>query len=163
MVLAVSGALAQHADFDWQIPPPFPRLQVLRDNRTNAAKVELGRHLFYDARLSVNGRQSCATCHRQELAFADGRAVAVGTTGEVHPRGSMNLANVAYAPALTWANPTLQSLESQALIPMLGTHPIELGLAGEEVTLLLSVRLDLPRKNGRVRDKDYTACRNCAS
>ena len=80
----------------------------------SAAKVELGRYLFYDKRMSVNGKESCANCHRQELAFTDGRARAEGTTGQVHPRSSMSLVNVAYAPLLTWANPTLDSLEEQA-------------------------------------------------
>ena len=85
------------------------------------AKVELGRRLFYDKRMSVNGKQSCASCHRQELAFTDGKARAEGSTGEMHPRGSMSLANVAYNPALTWANPALIALEDQALVPMFGT------------------------------------------
>jgi cytochrome c peroxidase len=80
------------------------------------AKAELGRHLFYDTRLSGNGTQSCATCHEQERAFTDGRARAVGSTGEVHPRGSMSLVNVGYAAALTWGNPTLTRLEDQALV-----------------------------------------------
>ena len=40
----------------------------------------------------------------------------------------MSLVNVAYAAALTWANPTLTRLEDQALVPMYGEHPIELGL-----------------------------------
>ena len=51
----------------------------------------------------------------------------------------MSLANVAYRDALTWANPTLRSLEEQALVPMLGTDPVELGLAGHE----LRVRAEL--------------------
>src|SRR3977135_2466727 len=96
------------------------------------AKVELGRYLFYDKRISVNGKESCGSCHRQELAFTDGRARAEGTTGQVHPRSSMSLVNVAYVPSLTWANPTLGSLEEQALTPMLGEEPIELGLKGHE-------------------------------
>ena len=54
-------------------------------NPMSEAKAELGRHLFYDTRLSGNGTQSCATCHEQERAFTDGRARAVGSTGEVHP------------------------------------------------------------------------------
>ena len=70
-----------------------------------AAKVELGRYLFYDKRMSVNGKSSCATCHKQELAFTDGRAVGVGATGELHPRSAMSLVNVAYSAALTWSNP----------------------------------------------------------
>ena len=48
-----------------------------------AAKVALGRALFYDTRLSINGEMSCGSCHRQELAFTDGRPVAIGTTGEL--------------------------------------------------------------------------------
>jgi cytochrome c peroxidase len=108
----------------------------------SAAKVELGRYLFYDKRMSVNGKESCGTCHRQELAFTDGRAHAEGTTGELHPRSSMSLVNVAYASTLTWANPTLTSLEEQALVPMRGEQPIELGLKGHEADFLSAVRGD---------------------
>lgn len=130
------GLLAQAPDFRWNIPAPFPEPPVPAENPMSAAKVELGRRLFYDKRLSINGQQSCASCHRQELAFTDGRARAVGATGELHPRGSMSLANVAYSPALTWANPTLALLEDQALIPLLGTKPVELGMGGEEERFL---------------------------
>jgi cytochrome c peroxidase len=105
-------------------------------------KVELGRYLFYDKRISVNGKESCGTCHRQELAFTDGRAHAEGTTGQAHPRSAMSLVNVAYAPTLTWADPTVHSLEEQALMPMLGEHPIELGLKGHEQDFLNAVRSD---------------------
>jgi cytochrome c peroxidase len=105
----------------------------------SAAKVDLGRHLFYDKRLSVNGTESCATCHRQRLAFTDGLAHARGATGKFHPRSSMSLANVGYAPSLTWADPALTRLEDQALIPMLGDTPVELGLKnrGSEILALL--------------------------
>lgn len=58
------------------------------------------------------------------------------TTGQFHPRSTMSLANVAYAPSLTWANPPLDSLEEQALVPMLGEEPIELGLKGYEAAFL---------------------------
>ena len=100
------------------------------------AKVELGRYLFYDTRLSFNGKESCATCHKQTLAFTDGRAHAEGTTGQLHPRSSMSLVNVAYATSLTWANPALTSLEEQALGPMLNDDPIELGLKGHEAAVV---------------------------
>jgi cytochrome c peroxidase len=82
--------------------------------------------------MSSNGKTSCSSCHRQELAFTDGRAQAEGTTGELHPRSSMSLANIGYSPVLTWANPTLSSLEEQAKVPMFGAEPIELGLKGHE-------------------------------
>lgn len=94
----------------------------------SAAKVELGRHLFYDTRLSSTGTFSCATCHQQARAFADEKPQGVGVTGQVHRRGAMSLANVAYLPVLTWANPTVRRLEEQALVPMFGTEPVELGL-----------------------------------
>jgi cytochrome c peroxidase len=115
---------------------------VPSDNPMNQAKVELGRRLFYDLRMSVNQKQSCGSCHRQELAFTDGKARAEGTTGAIHPRGSMSLVNVAYTPLLTWANPTVQTLEEQMLLPMFGVDPVELGMRGREVEFLTIVRRD---------------------
>lgn len=104
------------------------------------AKVELGRHLFYDTRLSVNGKQSCASCHDQAKAFTDGKARAEGTTGEIHPRSSMSIVNIAYTPVLTWANPNMKQLERQALVPMFGEHPVELGLSGKETDVLAKLK-----------------------
>lgn len=124
------------SDFAWNLPKGFPRPPVPLDNPMTTAKVELGRYLFYDKRVSVNGTQACASCHQQEFAFTDGRARAKGATGEIHPRSSMSLVNVAYAPSLTWENPKLDSIEEQALIPMLGENPVELGLKGREQAYL---------------------------
>jgi len=106
----------------------------------SAVKVRLGRFLFYDKRLSVNGTQSCATCHKQELAFTDGRAFGLGATGQSHSRSAMSLVNVAYSAVLTWSNPNLRSLEEQALTPMFGEHPVELGMHGRESELLARLR-----------------------
>ncbi|MBI1353201.1 MAG: di-heme enzyme [Acidobacteria bacterium] len=130
--------------FVWDLPPGFPEPWVPADNPMTAAKVELGRRLFYDPRLSANRTQSCGSCHRQELAFTDGRARGLGSTGEEHPRGSMSLANVAYAPTLTWAHPTLDSLELQARVPLFGVDPVELGQAGREEALLEILRRSEP-------------------
>lgn len=136
-----SAALcADSAPYAWNLPKGFPKPRVPADNPMTAAKVELGRRLFYDSRLSGNGQASCATCHRQELAFTDGRPVSVGSTGEKHPRSAMSLVNIAYSSALTWSNPQMKELEMQALVPMLGAHPIELGL--QEDALLSALRSD---------------------
>jgi cytochrome c peroxidase len=116
----------------WDLPEGFPEPYVPQDNPMSAAKVELGRHLFYDTRMSGSGTYACATCHLQELAFTDGVAHAVGETGEVHRRNSMSLTNVAYNASLTWAHPLLLELERQALVPMFGDDPIELGLDSED-------------------------------
>jgi len=101
------------------------------------ALVELGRLLFYDPRLSGNATQSCASCHQQELAFTDGRARAVGSTGQAHDRSAMSLVNIRELKALTWSNPSMTSLEKQALVPMFGDHPVELGARREDVVRLL--------------------------
>src|SRR5215470_437121 len=93
VLIATAPLLAQSGSFDWHIPKPFPRPVVPADNPMNPVKVELGRYVFYDKRLSSNGKTSCASCHRPELAFTDGLAQAQGTTGELHPRSSMSLAN----------------------------------------------------------------------
>jgi cytochrome c peroxidase len=109
-------------------------------------KARLGRYVFYDKRISVNGTQSCASCHRQELAFTNGNAMPLGATGQRHPRKAMSLVNVAYGAVLTWSNPNLRSLEQQALIPMFSEHPIELGLQGREGSLVGLLRSDLVYK-----------------
>jgi cytochrome c peroxidase len=127
-VVSIGGASVAQTRYPWSVPAGFPLPPVPADNPLTEENVALGRHLFYDSRLSGNGQQSCATCHQQRLAFTDGRARSVGSTGELHPRSSMSLVNVAYAAALTWANPTLTRLEEQALVPMYGDHPVELGL-----------------------------------
>jgi cytochrome c peroxidase len=59
-------------------------------------------------------------------------------------RGAMSLANVAYASSFTWANATLGSLEEQALVPLFGEDPIELGLVGELEDTLAALRADPP-------------------
>src|ERR1700733_10202537 len=137
----VAGPRAFSADYQWNLPKGFPKPYVPAENPMAEAKVELGRYLFYDTRMSVNGKQSCASCHKQELAFTDGRAVGVGATGESHSRGAMSLVNVAWSGALTWSNPTMRSLEKQALVPMYGEHPVELGLRDGD-RLLPTLRAD---------------------
>lgn len=133
---------ARLGPYDWHLPPGFPFPNVPADNPMTKEKVELGRFLFYDQRLSLNQTQSCASCHRQGLAFTDGRARGVGSTGQMHPRGPMSLANVAYSPVLTWANPLLRSLEAQMLVPLFGEDPVELGMSGKEDLLLARLRAD---------------------
>src|ERR1700685_3283469 len=91
-LLSLAFALAPNllgGDFDWNLPKGFPRPAVPTINPMSAAKVELGRYLFYEKRISVNGKESCGSCHRQELAFTDGKAHAEGATGQAHPRSAM--------------------------------------------------------------------------
>jgi len=122
-------------------PPPDPARPVLpatppdpADNPRTPAKVALGRQLFFDPILSGDRTTSCATCHRPELAFTDGRPTPPGVA-----RNSMTVLNTAWnglvdatppdpaqAP-MFWDNRT-RSLEAQAKGPltsaaeMMGTH-----------------------------------------
>ena len=135
-LLAAPPTAAGAPAWEWRIPNWAPRPLVPADNPMTAEKVELGRYLFYDKRLSIDGTMACATCHRQKSAFTDGRRQAVGATGETHPRNAMGLANIAYFSVLTWADPGLTALEIQALTPLFGEHPIEMGLAGRKESML---------------------------
>lgn len=131
--------------YSWNLPQGFPEPRVPEDNPMSAAKVELGRHLFFDTRLSENRMQSCGSCHEQDRAFTDGRAVSIGSTGDSTPRGAMSITNSVYNFTQTWANPALTRLEDQALVPLFGEHPIELGLAGREEQLVTRLRTEDPR------------------
>lgn len=122
------NSIVKSNSYNWNLPATFPTPKVSIENPMTNEKVELGRFLFYDKKLSANQTQSCGSCHIQEFAFSDRKPVGIGSTGEAHTRNSQNLANVAYNTRLTWANNKMTSLETQIRGPMFGTTPIELGL-----------------------------------
>ena len=126
--------------WQWNLPSTFPQPRVPADNPMSTAKVELGRYLFYDARLSGNQTQACASCHEQARAFAGANAVELGSTGTPGKHNAMSLTNVAWNSVQTWANPALLTPEQQALVPMFGESPVELGLAGMEDALIARLR-----------------------
>ena len=135
-VIVVATATARADPYNWDLPPWLEPPGVPADNPMTDEKVELGRRLFYELNLAGPSYMSCATCHDPAKAFTDGRPVAVGVTGEFHPRNSMALQNVAYQSAFTWADPTVTSLEQQMLTPMFGQHPEEMAIAGYENRVL---------------------------
>lgn len=135
-------AIASRQTWEWNLPAYVPPPRVPEWNPMTPEKFELGRYLFYDARLSGNGRQACATCHQQRLAFTDGLSQSIGSTGDVHPRNAQSLANVAWFSTLTWANPLLTEIEKQIPIPMFGKFPVELGITGKEQEVLDRLRTD---------------------
>lgn len=135
LLAACEDKAAPASELDW-VPDGFPAPVVPADNPMTPEKVDLGRHLFYEKQLSYNGTQSCGSCHQQALGFADGLPLALGSTGEIHPRNAMGLTNVAYAQRLTWGHPTLSLLEQQALGPLFGEDPVEMGMRGREAELL---------------------------
>ena len=94
----------------------------------------LGRVLFYDPRLSVNGSTSCSSCHSQRTAFTDARRFSKGFEGEAVDRNSMSLVNLRYyRPGKFFWDERADSLEDQVLMPIENT--IEMG---HELTALVS-------------------------
>ncbi|WP_396220169.1 cytochrome c peroxidase [Gemmatimonas sp.] len=88
-------------------------------NRTTDAGATLGRVLFYDRRLSVNDRVSCASCHQQQFAFSDTARLSRGFAGAVTGRHSMGLANARfYASGRFFWDERAASLEAQVLQPI---------------------------------------------
>ncbi len=108
------------------LAPPHPA-----DNPPTAMKIELGRRLFYDGDLSWDGTMSCATCHEQKRGFADPNKTRPGFDGQPGERNIQTLANVAWFGLLTWGGPQVDTLEHQALIPIEGFVPVEMGFGGK--------------------------------
>ena len=129
-LVSASAALAEQAApaaWTWDLPSYVPPPRVPADNPMSEAKFQLGRRLFYDKRVSGNGTLACSSCHLQERAFTDGRATAVGSTGEHTPRNAPSIVNSAWHATYTWANPALVTLERQMENPLFGERPIEMG------------------------------------
>ncbi|WP_285017918.1 cytochrome c peroxidase [Novosphingobium sp. fls2-241-R2A-195] len=99
------------------------------------AQVALGRRLFHDGDLSINGTLSCATCHDPRHAFADGVRAHPGAHGEPGLRNVPSLLNVGSFSPLTWGNASLTTLEQQAIVPIAGEDPVEMGMKGQEAEL----------------------------
>jgi cytochrome c peroxidase len=121
---------------------PLPPAPAPLDNPYDEAKFELGRHLFYDVRLSLRENVACSSCHRQELAFTDDEPTSLGTTGQRTRANSMSLVNSGYAATLTHANFVLTTFERQALVPLFGEDPVEQGMSGRDALLLQRLRAE---------------------
>ena len=129
MILALLGCAD---DFDreaWGIPDHYPSPIVPEDNPLTPEKVELGRHLFYDFRLSVNGKRSCGICHEPQKGFTDGFVRALGAYDDPHPRNTLTITDVAWREQFGWRSLVPSDLEHQLLVPLTGDFPVlEMGM-----------------------------------
>lgn len=92
---------------------PLPPVPIPADNPMSPAKVELGKKLFFDGRLSGNGEMPCSACHRPDLGWGTGGAISFGYPGTTHWRNSQTILNAAYYTKLFWDGSSV-SLEAQA-------------------------------------------------
>ena len=124
---------------DWarELPSHVPAPRVPEDNPMSAVKVELGRRLFYDPRLSADGNRSCSSCHQQERAFTDAKALSEGGTGLLTHRNAPGLVNSAWNATYNWAAPAVVTLERQMEVPLFGDDPIEMGVNDGNRQLIL--------------------------
>lgn len=117
------------------VPPRFPPAPAPADNAITSARLELGKKLFYDKRLSRTGEVSCASCHQQELAFADPRPVSIGVHGRTGTRNAPPLINLAWNTSFFWDG-GVKTLEQQAVGPI--TNPLEMDMTMGEVVQRVS-------------------------
>ena len=100
------------------------------DNPTTKEKVELGKKLFMDPRLSHDGASSCNSCHNIMGAGDDGRSVSVGMNGQKGGRSSPTVFNAAFLSVQFWDG-RAATLEDQALGPM--TNSVEMGNSNHDL------------------------------
>ncbi|WP_429886247.1 cytochrome-c peroxidase [Geoalkalibacter halelectricus] len=105
-----------------ELPEPLPLLQP-----PPAKRVELGRMLFFDRRLSGDGTMSCAVCHDPQRGYADGRALSGAYPTTRHWRHTQSLINVAYLDVFLWDGRST-SLEEQAEGPIHSSFEMNLHL-----------------------------------
>ena len=108
---------------------PLPREAPSADNPVTAAKVELGKRLYFDKRLSKSGKLSCASCHDLESYGVDNLATSPGDRGRHGDRNSPTVLNAALHVAQFWDG-RAEDVEEQAGMPVL--NPIEMAIPGEE-------------------------------
>lgn len=126
VVAALLAATAHGTEADSTAQPPTnvaaaPEAVAARA----AARIELGRRLFFDPMLSSDRTVSCATCHRPELAFADDKAVSPGVDGKLGTRNTPSVMNSSGRTTLFWDG-RAETLEDQAIFPI--ENPLEMAL-----------------------------------
>jgi cytochrome c peroxidase len=136
------GFSAQQPTWKSSIPLGLPAdtwdYYVPRNNPMTAAKIDLGRKLFFDPRLSADGRISCASCHDPKLAFTDGRATASGIAGRRGARNSPTLLNAMFNTGQFWDG-RADKLEDQAVQPLVNLLEMGNGSYDEVVSRLRAI------------------------
>ncbi|MCB0546691.1 MAG: c-type cytochrome [Phaeodactylibacter sp.] len=135
------NSLIDETPYGLELPAGFPYPEIPEDNALTAARVALGKRLFYDPILSEDSTVSCAACHKQALAFADDVPVSPGVKGRLGFRNAPTLANVAY----------LERLNKDGGVAKLGLQPVvpiedhnEMNLPLQEAVRRLNGHPDYP-------------------
>jgi len=106
------------------VPIAATRAAIPADNPQTPEKIELGKQLFFDGRLSADGTVACSTCHDPARAFTDGRPVSIGIKGRAGQRNAPTILNALYNKTQFWDG-RATTLEQQAALPIF--NPVEMG------------------------------------
>lgn len=110
---------------------PRPKPSAPKSNVTTPAKVALGKLLFFDKRMSLDGTVSCATCHDPRKGWTDQRPTTIGVRQQLGRRNTPTILNAAYHETQFWDGRAL-TMEEQAKDPI--SNPKEMGLSHAEAT-----------------------------
>ena len=124
LIAPIAFSQSRKAQDDVRVPLGLLPIQWPADNPYSRKKVELGKLLYFDKRLSVDDSVSCASCHHPKFAFGDGQRVSTGIRGQKGGRSAPVVLNRAYSLAQFWDG-RAKTLEDQAIGPM--ANPIEMG------------------------------------
>lgn len=117
-----------------KVPLGLPEIPVPASNPLTKDKIDLGRQLFFDKRLSEDATVSCASCHDPDKGFSDGNPLSRGIHGLKGLRHTPTLINVAFQPYQFWDG-RASSLEDQSLGPL--HNRAEMGLSAQEAVTRL--------------------------
>jgi cytochrome c peroxidase len=141
-VLALAIAQARAAGPSPSLPQGLPadlwEILIPPDNPVTPERVELGRRLFYDKRLSKDGSVSCATCHDPAHGFSDGKKVSEGIGGQKGTRNAPTILNAVFNEFQFWDG-RAASLEEQSKGPLV--NPVEMGQPDHDA-VVKAVRAD---------------------
>lgn len=115
---------------EFPVPAGLPPLTIPKDNPMTKAKVELGKQLYFDKRLSVDNTVSCASCHDPKKGWSNDDATAEGTKSQRGGRSSPTVINSAYSTFQFWDG-RAGSLEEQATGPIM--NPIEMSMPSADI------------------------------
>ena len=136
MVLGFKVINKRPAPYQFPVLKYFPKMPLPDDNPITVEGVELGRFLFYDPILSFDSTISCASCHRQEVAFSDSpNRLSKGINGKFGVRNTTPLFNMAWYPSLFWDGKS-ESIEDQVFHPLRADNEMNLNwiLAARRIT-----------------------------
>jgi cytochrome c peroxidase len=125
LLLLVLAAPARSQDVTMPLPEGVMAPEVPADNPLTAAKVELGKKLYFDPRLSKDDTVSCATCHDPRVGFAENKPVSDGVGGAKGVRNAPTTLNAAFFREQFWDG-RAPSLETQAVLPII--NPVEMAM-----------------------------------